>query len=106
MEISDDTRAMETMDRVDPGGHHLGTDHTMYYKDASYEASFFNCEAFEIWRQNGAKDTLRACSYLLSNYEFPAFGKSIEEGLIDDYMKRRKEEEASKRPQKTKVTAS
>jgi trimethylamine:corrinoid methyltransferase-like protein len=30
---------METIGRVDPGSHHLGTDHTiMHYKDAFYEA--------------------------------------------------------------------
>jgi len=110
LEVSDDTLAMEAIGGVDPGGHHLGTDHTMmHYKGAFYEAQLFNYEAFEIWKQNGAKDTYELAHEkvrsLLSDYEPPEFDKSIEEGLLD-YMKRRKEEEASKRPRKSKVSVS
>jgi trimethylamine--corrinoid protein Co-methyltransferase len=106
MEISDDTRAMETMDRIDPGGHHLGTDHPMMHqRDASIRRSFSITKPSKSGDRMGRRILYELAHTSFRNYELPEFDRSIEEGFID-YMKRRIEEEASKRPQKTKVTAS
>jgi trimethylamine--corrinoid protein Co-methyltransferase len=107
LEISDDTLALEAIGEVEPGGHHLGTEHTMnHYKDAFYEPQLFNYEAFEIWQQNGAQDCYALAHEkvqdLLSNYEAPGINKSVEEALVD-YMKRRKAEPMT---QKSKLSAS
>jgi len=109
LRIDDDTLALEAIAGVDPGGHHLGTEHTMsHYKEAFYEAQLFNYEAFEIWKQNGAKDTYERAHEkvveLLGDYETPPIDSGVEEALRD-YIKKRKAELA-KKPAKTGVAAS
>jgi trimethylamine--corrinoid protein Co-methyltransferase len=94
--IDDDTLALEAIGGVEPGGHHLGTEHTMaHYKEAFYEAQLFNYEAFEIWRENGAKDAYERAAEkvreLLSDYEPPPLDPAVDEALRD-CLKRRKAE--------------
>lgn len=94
VDLSDDALALESIGEVEPGGHHLGTDHTMrHFRDAFYRAELFDYRSAEDWESAGAPDSYaRANSKvkeLLDQYDAPALDAAVEEEL-EDYMGRRK----------------
>ncbi|MBV7337347.1 trimethylamine methyltransferase family protein [Chloroflexi bacterium TSY] len=79
---------------VPPGGHHLGTEHTMrHYRTAFYRAELFDYDSGEAWLDNGAEDSIvragRKVQDLINSYEKPPIDPAIEEALRD-YVERRK----------------
>ncbi len=79
---------------VEPGGHHLGTAHTMrHYKDAFYRSKLFDYDSGEAWLANGATDAYEranlAYKQRLKDYEQPSLDAGIKDGLRD-YIERRK----------------
>jgi trimethylamine--corrinoid protein Co-methyltransferase len=96
LDLSDDSLALQTIGAVAPGGHHLGTPHTMqHYRDAFYRAELFDYNSAEQWQLNGAEDTYtrahKKVQRLLASYEPPTLDPGVEQALID-FMKTRKAE--------------
>jgi trimethylamine--corrinoid protein Co-methyltransferase len=94
---SDEGWAMDSiLHEVPPGGHHLGTAHTMRnFRTAFYRADVFDYTAAEAWQIAGARDSearaAQKVSALLRDYELPPFDEGIDEEL-QAYMARRKRE--------------
>lgn len=96
LDISDDQFARDAYQEVEPGGHFLGSAHTMrHYQTAFYDATLSDSENVESWEEGGSKD-MRSRAYdkwtaMLDNYETPAMDPSTKEAL-DAYVAKRKEE--------------
>lgn len=92
---SDDAWAMESIvNEVPPGGHHLGSSHTMrHYRTAFYRAELFDYDSAEQWQQAGSLHSpQRAYAKVqqrLRDYEAPPLDPAIEEALRDHMTRRR-----------------
>jgi len=96
MDLSEDGLAMESIRSVPPGGHHLGTEHTMrHFRTGFYRAELFDYNSDEQWKINGAKDAYQRANEkykeLLGDYEAPELDPGIEEALRDFMAKREAE---------------
>jgi trimethylamine--corrinoid protein Co-methyltransferase len=94
LDLSDDSLALDAIEEVQPGGHHLGTAHTLrHFRDAFYRAELFNYNSAEQWELNGAEDTYtrahKKVKRLLASYDCPPLDPGVEEALMD-FMKGRK----------------
>jgi len=79
---------------VEPGGHFLGSAHTMRnYETAYYDAVMSDSESFEQWEENGSRDTERRAyerwNHMLAEYEPPPLDDD-KDGALLDYIARRK----------------
>ncbi len=95
LDLSDDALALEAIREVPPGGHHLGTEHTMrHFRTAFYRAELFDYNSAEQWELNGAEDTYtrahKKVKKLLGAYEAPPLDPAIEEALADFVARRKK----------------
>jgi trimethylamine--corrinoid protein Co-methyltransferase len=96
LDVSDEAMARDAYGEVEPGGHFLGSGHTMRnYQTAFYEPALSDSENVESWEDGGSRD-MRARAYtrwnqMLENYEKPAIDPAKEEELAA-YVARRKEE--------------
>ena len=94
---SEDAWAMEAiMQEVPPGGHHLGSSHTMrHFRNAFYRAELFDYDAAEAWQLNGAQDAYGRAStkvkQILRDYTQPPLDPATDEALRN-FMARRKAE--------------
>lgn len=92
----DDQWAMDAiLHEVPPGGHHLGTSHTMrHYRTAFYRAELFDYDSGEAWFANGAEDAYtragKKVKQLLRQYEQPKLDTAVDEALRA-YIEKRKE---------------
>lgn len=96
IDLSNESFAMESIRSVEPGGHHLGTEHTMrHFRDAFYRADLFDYESAEKWQEEGAKDAYTRANEkvkeLLASYQAPELDSAVEEEL-QEYVERRKRE--------------
>ena len=88
--------ARDAYEEVAPGGHFLGSAHTMrHYQDAFYEPKLSDSENVESWEEGGAKD-MRERAYdrwndMLKNYEKPPIDAATEEALTAFVAKRKEE---------------
>jgi trimethylamine--corrinoid protein Co-methyltransferase len=87
---------MDSIRSVPPGGHHLGTDHTMrHFTTAFYRSELFDYDSFDQWQEAGSQDaTTRAnakVKELLASYEEPELDPAVQEGL-EEYITQRKAE--------------
>lgn len=88
--------ARDAYAEVAPGGHFLGSAHTMrHYQEAFYEPKLSNSENVESWEDGGSKD-MRQRAYerwndMLNNYEKPPIDPAIEEALAAFVAKRKEE---------------
>ncbi|MEM7335044.1 MAG: trimethylamine methyltransferase family protein [Chloroflexota bacterium] len=91
----EDQWAMDAIvNEVPPGGHHLGTSHTMrHYKTAFYRADLFDYDSGEAWLANGSVDAYERANSkykkLLKEYEQPTLDPAIKEALRH-YIEERK----------------
>lgn len=95
-DLSDESLALDSIAEVRPGGHHLGTGHTLrHFRDAFYRAELFDYNSAEQWELNGAEDSYsrahKKVKKLLAEYEAPVLDSGVEDGLLD-FMNRRKAE--------------
>ena len=96
LDLSEDQFARDAYMETEPGGHFLGSAHTMrHYQNAFYSAELSDSENVESWEDNGSQD-MRTRAYhrwndMLANYEAPPMDESTKEALTD-YVTRRKEE--------------
>ncbi len=94
IDLSDEGLAFDAIAEVPPGGHYLGTAHTMrHFRDAFYRAELFDYNSDEQWQLNGAEDSYvranKKVKQLLASYELPPLDPAIDEAL-HDYITRRK----------------
>ena len=86
VDLSDEAFAMDAFAEVPPGGHFLGTAHTLrHFRDAFYRAELFDYNSAEQWELNGAPDTYARANakvkQLLASYEAPALDDRTAEAL-------------------------
>lgn len=87
---------MESLREVEPGGHHLGTAHTMrHFRTAFYRADLFDTRPYEQWEEEGAEDAYtrahKKVKQLLRDYEAPPLDEAIDEEL-QAFMEQRSRE--------------
>ena len=86
LEISDNSLARDAYEEVAPGGHFLGSNHTIRnYKNAFYEPALSDNENVESWEEKGSED-MRTRAYdrwnaLLDQYEPPPINEATNEAL-------------------------
>ncbi|MCP4417464.1 MAG: trimethylamine methyltransferase family protein [Chloroflexi bacterium] len=91
----EDQWAMEAiLHEVPPGGHHLGTSHTMrHFREAFYRAELFDYDSGEAWIEKGSVDAYERANQKyrqqLKEYEQPALDPAIYEALRE-YVEKRK----------------
>lgn len=96
LDISQEALARDAYDEVQPGGHFLGSAHTMrHYQTAFYEPALSDSENVESWEERGAKD-MRTRAHerwqaMLNRYEPPPMDEATHEALRA-FVARRKEE--------------
>jgi len=96
LDMSDDQFARDAYQEVEPGGHFLGSAHTMrHYQNAFYSAELSDSENVESWEDKGGLD-MRQRAYvkwndMLATYEEPVIDPAIKEAL-DTYVAKRKEQ--------------
>jgi trimethylamine--corrinoid protein Co-methyltransferase len=58
IEVSDETLALDAIDRVGPGGHYLVDEHTLRYMRTEhyYPSAVFDRQGREMWEEAGATD--------------------------------------------------
>jgi len=96
MPMDDNGLGKVAYDDVEPGGHFLGSAHTLEnYETAYYDAQMSDSESFEQWEENGSRDTERRAyerwNAMLKAYEPPPLDADKDSELLD-YMARRKSE--------------
>ena len=96
LDLSEEGLARDALAVVEPGGHFLGSDHTMRnYEHAFYDAPLSDSESCEQWEENGSKDALVRANErwkrLLNEYEEPPIDQAVKEEL-QAYVVKRKEE--------------
>lgn len=93
IDFSDTEEVFEAITSVGPGGHFLGTEHTLKrYETAFHAPMLSDWRPYEFWEADGALDTAQRATKkwqeLLEAYQPPAIEKGIEESL-SDYVKTR-----------------
>jgi trimethylamine--corrinoid protein Co-methyltransferase len=94
LETDENAFARDAYLEVEPGGHFLGSAHTMRnYKDIFYEPHLSDSENVESWEDGGAKD-MRMRAYdkwndMLDNYQAPPMDEAKKEELTE-FVERRK----------------
>ncbi len=94
IDLSDEAFAMDSQRTVPPGGHHLGTDHTMkHFREAFFRSDLFDYNSAEQWLEEGGKTSEEVANTrykkLLREYVAPPLDPAIDEAL-NDYMARTK----------------
>ena len=94
IDLSDESMAFDAIAEVPPGGHYLGTAHTMrHFRDAFYRAELFDYNSAEQWELNGGEDSYTRASHkvkqLLDGYQPPALDPSLEAALREFIVRRK-----------------
>ncbi|MCP5094408.1 MAG: trimethylamine methyltransferase family protein [Chloroflexi bacterium] len=96
LDLSTEGLALDSIREVEPGGHHLGTPHTMRnFRTAFYRASLFDYNSYEQWAEEGSLDAAQkantAWKQQLKSYELPPLDPEIE-ATLQAFMTQRKTE--------------
>jgi len=96
LDLSEDQFARDAYTEVEPGGHFLGSAHTLrHYETAFYDAELSDSENVESWEEKGSPDmrerAFRKWNSMLDSYEAPTIDPAKKEEL-DAYVSRRKSE--------------
>ncbi|WP_420335417.1 trimethylamine methyltransferase family protein [Roseibium sp.] len=96
LDTSDEAFARDAYGEVGPGGHFLGSAHTMRnYQTAFYEPRLSDSENVESWEEGGSKDMRQRAferwQTMLEEYQPPAMDTATREEL-EAFVARRKEE--------------
>ncbi len=100
IDLSEEGLAMESIRTVEPGGHHLGTDHTMRnMRTAFYSAELFDYNSAEQWEAEGSQDAMQRANLkykaMLKGYQQPALDEAVDSALMEFIAKRKQEIEPS-----------
>jgi trimethylamine--corrinoid protein Co-methyltransferase len=95
-DLSDEEMALDSIRDVPPGGHHLGTPHTMKrFREAFYRAELFDYLDFDMWQAEGSRSAVdHAQAYIesaLSAYEPPELGQEVDVALLEFINTRKRE---------------
>jgi trimethylamine--corrinoid protein Co-methyltransferase len=95
LDLSDEAFAFDALREVAPGGHFLGTQHTMrHFRTAFYRAELFDYNSAEQWEIDGALDTnqraTRKWKKMLAEYEPPELDAAVEAELVGYMQSRRR----------------
>ena len=95
VEISDETLALDMIDEVGPGGHHLGTPHTQARFRSEFYASFVSDrQNYESWQLSGVGDAAQRANTLwkkvLKTYQPPPLDEGIRDAIQDFVIRREK----------------
>lgn len=99
MEVNEDTLGFGAIREVGPGGHFLGSPHTLArYEHAFYHPILTDTRNYETWDEQG-RETAEARANgiwkrMLAEYEPPAIDPAVDEAL-NDFVARRKREIAA-----------
>jgi len=96
IDVSEETLALDAIAEVGPGGHHLGTAHTMArFRNSFYRPIVADRLNYESWRDAGAWDAAKRANLvakqLLQQYEQPVLKTAVSDQL-HAYVQRRKSE--------------
>ena len=96
VDLDDLKEAMAAVREVGPGGHFLGTQHTLdNFESAFFMPNIMDFNSFEQWSAEGAKDAhtrgLEKAQSMLAAYEEPKLDEGVHEALLA-FMARRREE--------------
>ena len=96
VDMSDLEDALDAVREVGPGGHFLGTAHTLAkFETAFYAPKLLDNTSFEQWTADGALDAnqraLRRAGEMLRSYELPPMDEAVDEALLA-YIAKREEE--------------
>jgi trimethylamine--corrinoid protein Co-methyltransferase len=96
LDTSDEAFARDAYKEVGPGGHFLGSGHTLrHYQSAFYEPRLSDSENVESWEEAGAPDMRTRAhtrwTQLLNEYESPPIDAGMKEAL-EAFVAKRKEE--------------
>ena len=94
--VDEASLAVEAIEAVGPGGHHLGTAHTQErFRAAFFPTSLSDRLSYDTWALAGGEDTAtranRIWKEMLAHYEQPPMDPGIGEAL-DDFVNRREKE--------------
>jgi trimethylamine--corrinoid protein Co-methyltransferase len=94
LEVSDETLALDSMAEVGPGGHHLGTAHTMArFRSEFHLPLISDRQNYEAWVEQGSLDAgqraHRLWQELLASYEPPPLDPGLAEALRE-FVEQRK----------------
>ena len=94
LDTSEEALAGDAYTEVAPGGHFLGSAHTMRnYQTAFYEPKLSNSENVESWEEAGAEDMRKRAftrwKHMLQDYQAPPIEESTKEAL-EAFVARRK----------------
>jgi trimethylamine--corrinoid protein Co-methyltransferase len=103
IDLSEDALSLKSLHEVEPGGHHLGTEHTIsHFETAFFKSKLFDYNDAEKWSIEGKKSADQVAAEkvkeLLSEYEAPDIDPSIQEALDEFVSKRKAEINASAKP--------
>jgi len=96
IDFSEEALAMDSLRDVEPGGHHLGTPHTMRnFTNAFYRSEIFDYKDIDQWVDDGsvtaAESAADQVKNLLAEYKAPALDPELDQEL-QDFIAQRKEE--------------
>ena len=92
--VDDNSLAWDAFKEVTPGGHYLGSGHTMAnYTTAFYDSTISDNTPFESWNESGRTDSAARANkrwkQALADYEAPAMDVAMDEAL-QDFVARKK----------------
>ena len=96
IDFSEEGQAMDSLRSVEPGGHHLGTKHTMRnFHTAFYRSELFDYKDVDQWVEDGSVTAEEAATArykeLLAAYEAPPLDEKLDQELLDFIAKRKRE---------------
>jgi len=94
--VDEETLALPFIAEVGPGGHHLGTAHTLArYRSEFYVPIVSDRQNYDKWREDGGRDAARrahdVAGQLLAAYEPPPLDPAAAEALADFVARRTRE---------------
>lgn len=96
IDFSESALAMDSLREVEPGGHHLGTPHTISnFTSAFHRTELLDYKDIDQWLEEGSPTALqnaaRKLDQLLKNYQAPVLDQDLDQALLD-YIQSRKDE--------------
>lgn len=96
IDLSEDALSMKSLRDVTPGGHHLGTEHTLsHFETAFFKSKLFDYNDAEKWVMEGQKTADQVAAEkvkeLLAEYQAPEIDPGVEEALGEFVTKRKGE---------------
>ena len=102
IKVDDETLAVEVIDRVGPGGHHLADEHTMkHFKTETWFPTLINRMRYDEWKNTTNSSTMgdrvkKKMLDIINNHEVPALPADVMK-QIDAIVARAEAREAAKK---------